>query len=83
MVNRYFLLYKPREQIFFLMEIIINVSVKVISGSFKYLCYGSKATINILLFQGGVDIRRQNLTILTSKVDPHTKRVNTTLLHIS
>ena len=35
----------------FQFEITINVSYLVLPPSFEYLCYGSKAIINILLFQ--------------------------------
>ena len=45
---------------FFQFEIIINALNCF--GFIEYLCYGSTAIINILLFHCGIDIRRQNVT---------------------
>ena len=52
-----------------MIEIIINVSVILaLPASFKYLCYGSTAIINILTCV----FTRQ---ILTSKIGPRAERV--------
>ena len=60
-----------------------------ISDSFEYLCYGSTAIINVLLFQCGINFRRQHLTSIyrcqnlmsmQMKVDPRNERVKDTLL---
>ena len=42
-----------------------------LSASFEYLCYGSTAILNIFLLRCG------DRQILTSKVDPRAKRVET------
>ena len=78
-VLKYFL-YKQREQLFSLFEIIRNALVLALFDSFEYLIYGATVIINIVLFQCGdrlctseSDVYRRQ--ILTYKVGPRAERV--------
>ena len=68
---------------FFQFEINIIVLL-TLPDSFEYICHGSTAIINSLLFQCGVNFRRQNLTSTsTSEVAPRAVIVKTlTLVYI-